>query len=511
MPTLPVVALAAYLAAVLAIGLAWRRRAGRDEASFFLADRSLGTFWGFIGLASLTTGGSTTVALAALVYTHGLPGLWLDLSGALGLAALGLFLARRVRREGAVTLPEIVGRHYGETARRVAGVLVLASEIVWFALLTETTQVVLTAALGMAPTGALVLATAVFVTYTALGGQFAVVRTDLLQYGLMLVGIPGVALVCALRGAGGFSRLPAELLRFPTSPSFGVSDILAMLVLIGLPHMVGSDVYLKLLSCRDEETARRSALLASVSKVLFGLSVAAIALAARAALPPLEGAASLALPAAVLGFAPPALAALVLVSLVATMQTSADVVLLSATAVTARDLAPPILGRPMPLWAARLLTPLYGGLGLATALAMNRDVLETLKLGYSIFAAGLILPVLAALWPGLPRVPPRGAIAAMAAGGIAAAVGRFAPGLYGGRDPVLVGTAVNAAVLVAAWAAGRAWFAARIVSRPEGGRRFAPREPERSEGVRRAVERASARADRRCARGADSRASEGDG
>jgi solute:Na+ symporter, SSS family len=451
-PTLPVVALAAYLAAVLAIGLAWRRRAGRDEASFFLADRSLNTFWGFIGLASLTTGGSTTVALAALVYMHGLPGLWLDLSGALGLAALGLFLARRVRREGVVTLPEIVGRHYGETARRVAGVLVLASEIVWFALLTETTQVVLTAALGIAPTGALVLATAVFVTYTALGGQFAVVRTDLLQYGLMLVGIPGVALVCALRGAGGFSRLAAEFLRFPTSPSFGVSDILAMLVLIGLPHMVGSDVYLKLLSCRDEETARRSALLAAVSKVLFGLSVAAIALAARAALPPVD--APHALPAAVLGFAPPALAALVLVALVATMQTSADVVLLSATAVTARDLAPPILGGPMPLWAARLLTPLYGGLGLATALAMNRDVLETLKLGYSIFAAGLILPVLAALWPGLPRVPPRGAIAAMATGGIAAAVGRFAPGLYGGRDPVLVGTALNAVVLLAAWGLG---------------------------------------------------------
>ena len=203
MPTLPVAALAAYLAAVLAVGLAWRRRAGRDEASFFLADRSLDTFWGFTGLASLTTGGSTTVALAALVYTHGVTGLWLDLSGALGLALLGLFLARRVRREGAVTLPEIVGRYYGVGARRAAGLLVLASEIVWFALLTETTQVVLTSAVGLGPRAAIILATAVFVAYTSLGGQFAVVRTDLLQYGLMLVGIPGVALVCALRGAGG--------------------------------------------------------------------------------------------------------------------------------------------------------------------------------------------------------------------------------------------------------------------------------------------------------------------
>ncbi len=312
-------ALALYLAGTLAIGAAWRRRASRDEVSYFVADRSLDAFWGVLGLASLTTGGSTTIALASLVYTHGLAGLWLDLSGALGLLVLGLFFARRVRREAAVTLPEILGRRYGATARRVAAVLVLVSEIVWFALLTESTQVVLTAAFGLAPNRAIVLSTAVFVAYTALGGQYAVVRTDLLQYGLMVLGIPGAALACALVGAKGLSGLPAEAWRFPTSATFGPGDIAAMLVLVGLPHVVGSDVYLKLLSCRDEATARRSALLAAGSKVLFGLAVAAIALAARKALPPV--APSGVLPAAVLGFAPPALAALVLVALVATMQT----------------------------------------------------------------------------------------------------------------------------------------------------------------------------------------------
>ncbi|HTR03121.1 MAG TPA: hypothetical protein VMN82_07990 [Thermoanaerobaculia bacterium] len=449
MSTLTLAALAAYLAAVLAIGAAWRRRAGRDETSYFIADRSLNTFWGFLGLASLTTGGSTTIALASLVYAHGASGLWLDLAGALGLLCLGLFFARRVRREGAVTLPEILGRHYGPGARRVAGFLVLVSEIVWFALLTEATQVVLTAAFGLEPTRAIVLSTAVFVAYTSLGGQYAVVRTDLLQYGLMVAGIPLVGLACALSRAHGLSGLPAGTWSFPTSASFGAGDVLAMLVLVGLPHMVGSDVYLKLLSCRDEDTARRSALLASVSKVLFGLSVAAIALAARKALPPLDPAT--ALPAAVLAFAPPALAAFVLVALVATMQTSADIVLLSASAVTARDLVPPLIGgRTVPLSVSRALPALYGALGLTTALALNRDVLRTLRLGYSIFAAGLILPTLAALLPERFHVPTRGAILAMLAGGATAAAGRFVPSLSGGRDPVLIGTAVNAAVLLAA-------------------------------------------------------------
>ena len=79
MAALTLLFLTAYLIAVAAFGFAWRRRAGESPEAYFVADRSFGTFWGFVGLASLTTGGSTTIALASLVYVHGLSGLWLDL------------------------------------------------------------------------------------------------------------------------------------------------------------------------------------------------------------------------------------------------------------------------------------------------------------------------------------------------------------------------------------------------------------------------------------------------
>ncbi|MEO8190694.1 MAG: hypothetical protein ABI682_10175 [Acidobacteriota bacterium] len=443
-----------YLAGVLAIGFASRRRAGKDDASYFVADRSFSTFWGFIGLSSLTTGGSTTIALAAFVYVHGLTGLWLDLAGALGLLALGIFLAGRVRREGAMTLPEIVGRYYGARARWAAALLVLVSEIVWFALLIEGTSVVLAAAFGVRPLVAIVGSTAVFVLYTSLGGQFAVVRTDLLQYGLMAAGIPGVAFVCTFLRVPRFGHLPAGFTSFPFSPTMRPSDVAALLVLIGLPHLVGSDVYAKLLSCRDEAAARRSALLAAASKLVFGGAVAFLALAAREALPP--GDPAMTLPRAVLAFVPGPLASVVVVALIATMQSSADAVLLSAAAVTTRDILPPLLRRPLPLSAARLFSPLYATLGLLVALAMDRNVIETLKLGYSIFAAGLILPVLAAFLPLRRTAPSWGAIAAMFAGGGVAAAGRLVPRLAGGVDPVLLGTGVNFAVLLVSYAIDRA-------------------------------------------------------
>ncbi len=433
-----------YLAIVLAIGFASRSRAGRSEASYFVADRSFGPFWGFIGLASLTTGGSTTIALAALVATHGASGLWFDLAGASGLLALGLFLARRVRREGAVTLPEIVGRHYGGRARRAAAALVVVSEIVWFALLIEATQVVLTAGFGWHPVRAIIGTTAVFVLYTMLGGQFAVVRTDLVQYGLMFIGIPVAALAGTLVSVGP-GRILEAARSVPGSAALTVPDIIAFFVLIGLPHLVGSDVYQKLLSCRDGAAARTSALLASASKVVFGLSVTAIALAARAALPPMPAVQTL--PRAILAFVPGPLASLVLVCLVATMHSSADSVLLSASTVTVRDLAS-IASPQTAVAAARVLAPVYGGLGLLVALALNRDVLETLKLGYSIFAAALILPVLAAIAGAGAALPQAGAVAAMFAGGAVAVAGRLVPAWTRGTDPVILGTAVNGVVLL---------------------------------------------------------------
>jgi Na+/proline symporter len=137
------------------------------------------------------------------------------------------------------------------------------------------------------------------------------------------------------------------------------------------------------------------------------------------------------------------------------MHSSADAVLLSAAAVTVRDIAPGLRRRFPAVAAARALAPVYAALGLALALALNRNVLETLKLGYSIFAAGLILPVLAALL--LPRgsLPTPAAIAAMLAGGGIAALGRFWPAAAGGADPVLAGTGVNLVVLAGAWVARR--------------------------------------------------------
>ena len=421
---------------MLLVGLFAARDASRSTDAFLVGDRGFGAFATWAALSSTVIGGSTTLVLAALVAAKGLPALWLDLAGALGLLALGLLFAARVRATGATTIAEVIGRTYGPGVRKIAAFLVVLAEIVWFALLTEATEVVIVSTTPWDPTRVLVLTAALFVAYTALGGQRAVVRTDLLQFGLMVTGLLAIALPLAARSLAA-NPAPAALLTFPTGPRFSWGDVCALLVLVGLPHAVGSDVWSKLLSARDARVARRAALGASLSKLAFGLATITIALAGVArgvGGPPAE-----LFPRTVLLLAGPALAPLLLVALVATMQSSADSVLLSAAAATSNDLLGPKAG----VGASRLAVVAYGGLGLAVALAM-RDLVETFRLGYTLFASSLILPALAAFWTRV-RVDRRFAGAAMLLGGGAAMLERFLHLL--GIDPVLAGTGVNALVL----------------------------------------------------------------
>ena len=196
-------------------------------------------------------------------------------------------------------------------------------------------------------------------------------------------------------------------------------------------------MWAKVLSARDAAAARRAAFGAAGAKLAFGLATTAIALAGLSlgvGGPPAE-----LFPRAVFALAGPALAPLLLVALVATMQSSADSVLLSAAAATAHDLVPGAGVR-----FARAAVVVYGAAGLAVALVLQRprrDVparLHALRVGpHPPDARGLRAPASAC--------DRRFAGAAMLLGGAAAMLERFAH--VAGVDPVLAGTGVNALVL----------------------------------------------------------------
>jgi SSS family solute:Na+ symporter len=135
-----------YLLCMLVIG-AWGVRLKGVE-DFHLAGRSLrrvlltGTFCATI------VGASSTLGMAGLGYSKGLPGAWWMLSGTAGLLILAAFFAGKIRATGCCTLPELVGSFYGEKVRMAASVLIAISWVGVIAVQILASGKVLTALFG---------------------------------------------------------------------------------------------------------------------------------------------------------------------------------------------------------------------------------------------------------------------------------------------------------------------------------------------------------------------------
>jgi len=433
--------LAFYLLILILIG---SYGAGKVKATegFFIADRRLGVLATATTLSATTIGGSATIVTTAYIYSKGLVGIWLDLAGGIGLIGLGLLWARQVREMGVVTLPEVAARMYDEKVKVIAALLVVLAEIAWLALLIQACQTIITTTSPLPPTISLVAVTLVFVLYTLVGGQYAVAYSDILQFFLMIIGICFIAAPLSLLHTRGLSPLPPTALSIVRGYDFGIIDLVSIILLTGLPHMVGSDIYGKLLSARDAGVARRASLLAGGAKIIFGISLAAIGLSCWKLLPQLPDPSS-ALPRMIIEVVPSPLSYIVFIALLAIMMSSADSVLLTASTVFSHDLMAKMVPQRRLLLLSRISVGVFGALGLLLAIHLQ-SIIETFRLSYTIFTAGLILPILAGFYRQRLKVKPRGAIASMVGGGGVAIIGEL---LFKYRYSLLLGLAIGLLLL----------------------------------------------------------------
>ena len=121
-----------YLLAMVAVGVyVYRRKQASSSDGFFVANRSGGIALIVGSLCATFIGSSVAIGMAGRGYRWGLPGAWWLLVGTIGLLILGFFFARRVRRFGLYTLPELLERQYGTKAGMAASVLIV---VAWVAI-----------------------------------------------------------------------------------------------------------------------------------------------------------------------------------------------------------------------------------------------------------------------------------------------------------------------------------------------------------------------------------------
>jgi SSS family solute:Na+ symporter len=401
-----------YLAILIGIGVYSNRRVN-SSTGFYLAERKVKLGALTATLSATVIGGSATIATAALIYRVGLPGLWLDIGGAIGLIVLGGTLAGLVRKTGLITLPEITGKFFDTKTRSAAALLIVLTQIAWVALLIQATGAILSVISDVNYDILLIGITAVFIIYTLLGGQFAVIYTDIIQFLVMLVGVCGIAVpLLLMKILPSFSTIQAEILTFPVNASVPVLSAASFFIIMFFPHLVGPDIYSKILSAKDMKTAKRGALLAGIFKFIFAGAIGILAIAAIVLFPNLENAA-LALPMAILELSP-LIAGVVLAAFVSVMLSSADSVLLSSGTILSVDLF-----KKNSIKITRIGIICFGVLALLLSLYLQ-NIIDTLRLAYTVFTAGLTLPILFGFYQDKTKVTSIGAFVSLVIGGCVA-------------------------------------------------------------------------------------------
>jgi len=416
-----------YFLGVIAIGLVSQRKA-RGVDDFFVAGRKGSSLFITSSLLATIVGGSATVGMAGLGFTQGLSGAWWLLVGSVGLVVLGLFFAKKVRQFGLYTLPELVEKQYDSRIALAASVLIVVS---WMGIIAG--QIVasgkILSVLGIgSPVMWMVVFSAIFVAYTILGGQYAVIRTDTLQIGIIFAGIFG-GLALLLSRLGGWSglqaSLPPEQFAFPLSSQFGGYDLIKLLLLVGLTYVVGPDMYSRLFCARDIKTARVSVFWTALLIIPFAFGITLIGMGASALFPQISP--EQAFPTVINEVLPPFLGAVVLAALLGAVMSSADTCLLTASTILTVD----IVGRFKPSLSQREILSLsrwgivvLGLCSLLLALTL-KGVINALLFAYTVYTCGLILPVIAGFYRNRLKVTPIGALVAIIGGGSVALISKL--------------------------------------------------------------------------------------
>ncbi len=213
----------------LAVGLFFRRRAGRSISEYFLSGRNLP--WWIVGTSIVATmfAADTPLAVTGLVANDGISGLWFMWNFAAAHLVVAFFFARLWRRAGVITDVELVALRYSGRAAQVLrgfrsvweGAVLNCIIMGWVILAMVKIMGVLidldavTQHLGIdqfidGRWFGILVCLVVAVAYTVLSGFWGVVMTDFVQFLLAMTGAIALAVI-AVGDIGGIGELKLRL------------------------------------------------------------------------------------------------------------------------------------------------------------------------------------------------------------------------------------------------------------------------------------------------------------
>lgn len=201
-----------YLVVVFAIGcIAWQNT--HDASDYFLAGRRLGPWPAALSAGASDMSGWLLLGVPGLAFVAGVEAIWLLMGLLVGTWANWLVVAKRLRvyteHVQAITLPEYFSRRFGDK-KRILQTIAAFFVLLFFLFYTSSGLVaggkLFQAVFGFEYKWAVSIGALCVLSYTLLGGFFAVSWTDLVQ-GLLMAAALLIVPMVALQMDGGITTV----------------------------------------------------------------------------------------------------------------------------------------------------------------------------------------------------------------------------------------------------------------------------------------------------------------
>ena len=225
-----------------------------------------------------------------------------------------------------------------------------------------------------------------FLLYTLIGGQATVIKSDVIQLSVMIVGLLALFLTLIQSDPKPFSELRFELL----NDQFQTSDLARFALLIGGSYIVCPMLFSRFMSARSDKSARNGAMIAVAGLIFLAILFVLIGIQARHLLP--SSTPSDQVLAAVAAQQPVILQQMLFLVLISAILSSADSCLLTAATVVCNDLI-----RQPGIKTSRFVMCVLTVVALFLS-SSGRGILDLMLMANNVYVCAVIAPVFTAVF-----------------------------------------------------------------------------------------------------------------
>ena len=381
-----------YLLTLLLVGILSSRNL-KTINDFAISNIKYGKTIIFITMCASFLGGGFSFGNATEVFKNGIGNIFILCGFSMGQIFVGKYIAIKMDKfKGCISAGDIIGMNYGKIIRIITGIL---STLICSGILGAQVSVIgkiLNVFIGIPNYIGVILGFGIILVYSTLGGIKANVITNIVQFAILIIGMP-LLLIYGLISIGGIGNIiiniPIEYLNIFNNRN--IISFISLFITMIIGEMLVPPYIQRLLIGKNSKETSKATIMSGYTSILFFIMTGLIGLIAYVVDPNMNS--ELAMIELIKKVMPLGISGIIISAMMAIVLSTADSFLNSAAVGAINDVYIPLKGDSVSkLKVVRICNFGIGIFAVLVALFIP-NLIEILKFSYS-FWAPTILPIL---------------------------------------------------------------------------------------------------------------------